>query len=212
MGGAIRRRTPSRRRGQGSRTSTCETCVHHGRAAERPQVSFGVASGDSASLPRADLTRCQVWGSLACVSPDSEIHMTIFRGGCACGRLRYECAGPIRASFNCHCRDCQRYTGSAFMAAMLVPAATFKLTQGEPTFYVSRGDNGSEIRRGFCAHCGSPVMTRPMRVPDFVGVPAASLDDPSEFRPTLEFFTSSAQPWDVLHPETRKFARDFERE
>jgi hypothetical protein len=88
---------------------------------------------------------------------------------------------------------------------MLVPAKAFVLKQGEPVFYVSKGDNGAEINRGFCGHCGSPVVTRLARVPDHVGVPAASLDDPSWFRPTMDLFTSSAQPWDHMNPELRKF-------
>ena len=129
----------------------------------------------------------------------------VFTGGCACGRIRYELHEPPRASFNCHCRACQRYTGSAFIAVMLVPIKGFILKQGEPVFYVSKGDNGAEISRGFCDHCGSPVFTRHGRIPDHVGVPASSLDDPSWFRPTMDLFTAFAQPWDHMNPELRKF-------
>ena len=130
----------------------------------------------------------------------------VHTGGCACGRIRYEMRRPPRACFNCHCRACQRYTGSAFIAVALVPIQGFVLTQGEPVFYVSKGDNGHEISRGFCGHCGSPVFTRLARLPDHVGVPAASLDDPSWFRPTMDLFTAFAQPWDHMNPELRKFS------
>jgi hypothetical protein len=129
----------------------------------------------------------------------------VWAGGCACGRIRYELSEPPRASFNCHCRACQRYTGSAFIAVALVPARAFDLKQGEPVFYLSRGDNGHEMRRGFCGFCGSPVVTRLGRLPDHVGVPAASLDDPSWFRPTMDIFTASAQPWAPMNPELPKF-------
>jgi hypothetical protein len=130
----------------------------------------------------------------------------VHTGGCACGRIRYELREAPRASFNCHCRACQRYTGSAFIASALVPSRGFVLMQGEPVYYVSKGDNGHEISRGFCGHCGSPVVTRLARMPDHVGVPAASLDDPSWFRPTMDLFTSFAQPWDYMNPELRKFS------
>lgn len=53
-----------------------------------------------------------------------------FQGGCACGAIRYECASKPIASFNCHCRACQRFTGSAYISGVLVPSAAFELTQG----------------------------------------------------------------------------------
>jgi len=135
----------------------------------------------------------------------SEPFMGMYTGGCACGRVRYQVTAPPRAAFNCHCRACQRYTGSACMSAMIVPAEAFALTLGEPTQYVTQGDSGYEITRCFCGHCGSPVMTRLARVPDAVGVPAASLDDPSGFKPTMDVYTAFAQPWAPMNPDLRKF-------
>lgn len=44
-----------------------------------------------------------------------------FEGGCACGSIRYVCTAKPVVSFNCHCRACQRFTGSAFMSGILVP-------------------------------------------------------------------------------------------
>jgi len=129
---------------------------------------------------------------------------TSFSGGCACGAIRYECsAAPLR-SVNCHCRDCQRATGSAYYAELLVPNDAFKLTQGEPTYYAITADSGATLRRGFCATCGSPVLiiigTQP-----FCSIAAASLDDPSWYRPEMDIFTSRAHPWDVMDPALPKF-------
>lgn len=57
---------------------------------------------------------------------------TGFIGGCMCGAVRYECSAE-QASFAaiCYCTDCQRESGSAFTANMVVPTASFKLTRGE---------------------------------------------------------------------------------
>lgn len=44
-----------------------------------------------------------------------------FSGGCFCGRVRYECDAEPRIAFNCHCRDCQYATGSAYAAVLMVP-------------------------------------------------------------------------------------------
>jgi hypothetical protein len=128
-----------------------------------------------------------------------------FSGGCACGAIQYVLRAKPVFAFNCHCRDCQRFTGSAFISGMVVPTATFELTRGEPTYYTRRGDSGGEISRGFCGVCGSPVLARLSRIPDVVAVPAASLDDPSWHKPTVDMFTSSAQPWDYMNPALPKF-------
>ena len=56
-------------------------------------------------------------------------------GRCLCGRVRYESKGEPLFSLLSHCRDCQRQSGSAFIAAMRVPAAGFRITKGEPRFF-----------------------------------------------------------------------------
>ena len=98
------------------------------------------------------------------------------------------------------------------MAALLVPVSGFTLLHGEPVFYVSTADNGHQISRGFCGYCGSPVVTRLERIQDHVGIPAASLDDPASFKPAMDLFTASAQPWDLLDPALRNFPEGFKRD
>jgi hypothetical protein len=126
-------------------------------------------------------------------------------GGCSCGAIRYESSGDPVTSFNCHCRACQQYTGSGFIAATLVPSATFRITKGAVREYRSIGDNGSEIFRGFCENCGSPVATRLARLPQLVGIPAGSMDDPLRHKPTMDLFVRDAQPWDIMDPSRKKF-------
>ena len=128
-----------------------------------------------------------------------------FEGGCACGAIRYVWSGTPVASFNCHCRSCQRFTGSAFMSGVVVSADGYRITRGEPRYYTRQGDSGGEISRGFCGACGSPVVGRLSRMPNVVAVPAASLDDPSWHKPMFDMFTSHAQPWDHMDPDLPKF-------
>jgi len=61
-----------------------------------------------------------------------------FSGGCACCAIRYTCSAEPRYMGNCHCRDCQRATGSAYFAAVLVKETDFSLTSGEPAWYKKR--------------------------------------------------------------------------
>jgi hypothetical protein len=135
-----------------------------------------------------------------------------FAGGCACGAIRYECAADPLYMGNCHCRDCQRATGSAYFAAVGVSAAAFHLTTGVPAYYEKLADSGSRMRRAFCCQCGSPVFLTNSARPDWVVLYAASLDDPSWVRPARDIYTASAQPWDYLDPTLPKFPRMPQRQ
>jgi hypothetical protein len=126
-------------------------------------------------------------------------------GGCLCGAVRYESTGDPVFSLQCHCRDCQRQTGSAYIAAMRVPAAGFRITKGAPKQYVSTSDGGNRVTRAFCGDCGSPIYIQVSTRPDLVGLRVGTLDDPSEFHPEADIFVKSAQPWDHMNPALPKY-------
>ena len=127
-----------------------------------------------------------------------------FSGGCACGAIRYESSAAPVLSVNCHCRDCQRASGSAYAAIVAVPAAAFRM-QGEPRYRVSKADSGTTMRRGFCGDCGSPLVIFEVERPGVALIQVASLDDPSTYRPMMDLYTASAHPWDVMSPELPKY-------
>jgi hypothetical protein len=124
-------------------------------------------------------------------------------GGCACGAVRYRSSADPTFFLNCHCRDCQRASGSGYAAVVVVPRAALTVT-GEPRYYSCVADNGHGIDRGFCPRCGNPLFVKPARLPDSIGIHAASLDDPTVHRPTIDIFTASAQPWDHMNPGLKK--------
>jgi len=127
-----------------------------------------------------------------------------FSGGCACGAVRYECGAEPLFSVNCHCRDCQRETGSAFAPILAVLKSAFTLTRGKPTVFELTADSGQKTRRFFCAECGSPLFGEPGSRPDIVTIRVGSLDDPSGFQPSQDIYTASAQPWDYMNPTLPK--------
>src|ERR1700745_249546 len=102
-------------------------------------------------------------------------------GGCLCGAVCYESEGDPVFSLQCHCRDCQRSSGTAYIAAIRVPAAGFRVTKGTPKRYVATSDAGNQITRAFCGDCGSPLYVQVATRPDIVGLRVGSLDDPSGF-------------------------------
>ena len=131
---------------------------------------------------------------------------TSLTGGCMCGAVRYECASEPLMAGNCHCLDCQRATGTAYASEFFAPRSTVKIT-GEAKYYESKGDSGNSIRRGFCPTCGSRLFTLLTFMPENIGIMAGSLDDASGHKPVFDIYTSSAQPWDHLQPETTKFPK-----
>ena len=126
-------------------------------------------------------------------------------GRCACGAIRYECsADPIVCS-NCHCRDCQRASGSAFASLFIVWADSFRILSGKLKFYEVTAESGGWMRRGFCPDCGSPILIEQPHRPRIILIHAASLDDPSLHKPRMDCYVTRAQPWDTMHPARRKF-------
>ena len=136
---------------------------------------------------------------------------SVYSGGCACGAIRYACTAEPLFSFNCHCRACQRASGASSAAILLVPETAFTLTTGTPRYHQGTADSGKAIKRGFCPECGSPLVLSGHRASSFgfVGIMAASLDDPSWFHPTADFWTSTAQPWAVMNPRLAKCEQNF---
>lgn len=126
-------------------------------------------------------------------------------GGCACGDIRYECAGEPVFVLNCHCRDCQLATGSPMGTTFFVKRSDFKLVHGSPKSHEVTAKSGNRIERFFCGTCGSPLFTDPKGYPDFWGVKAVSLDEPAPVRPGMHIWTDSAQPWDYIYDDLAKF-------
>lgn len=130
---------------------------------------------------------------------------TKFTGSCLCGSVRYECSAEPIAMGNCHCRDCQKATGSAYASGLLVPQSAVTII-GDVKYHEVIGDSGGLVGRGFCPNCGSLLFSKPPN-PELMGILAGSLDDPSWFNPTMDLYTASAQPWDYMNPNLSKFAK-----
>lgn len=127
-------------------------------------------------------------------------------GGCMCGAVRYICSAEPIMAFNCHCRDCQRATGSAYVPALVVRRSDLRVT-GEVRYFGVVGESGQILNRGFCSICGSRLFGKPDFRPELIAIMAGSLDDPTAHKPAMDIYTESAQPWDYMNPALRKLPR-----
>jgi hypothetical protein len=134
-----------------------------------------------------------------------------FQGGCACGAIRYECTAPPLRMVNCHCRDCQRASGSSYSPTVIMSANSVHLLRGECKEHRITGESGNVAKRQFCGNCGTPLFAGSLARAEFLGVKAASLDDASWFEPEADVWVDSAQPWDHMNPAIPKYAKDSTR-
>ena len=119
----------------------------------------------------------------------------IQRGRCQCGKISYAFnANKVISAHHCHCKDCQRTTGSG-KATILFIAKKYVEMNGELKFFESQGTSGNHVSRGFCHNCGSGVLSYQKELSHIVFIKAGTLDDSSWVKVDSNFFTDSANKW-----------------
>ncbi len=123
-------------------------------------------------------------------------------GGCRCDRVRIRITTPPLMTMACHCLGCQRMSASAFSLSVLVLAAGFTVTAGEPEL---GGLHGDDSRHYCCPYCKSWMFTRPGGIDHLVNVRPSMLDEHAWFVPFLETCTREKLPW-ATTPAVHSFA------
>ena len=118
-------------------------------------------------------------------------------GGCSCGAVRYRLASEPLFVHCCHCLNCQRQTGSAFVLNILIEADRVELAGREPQSIAVPRDDGSlqEIFR--CPQCRVALYSHYTH-PTVSFVRAGTLDEPASVSPDVHIFTRSKLPWVTL--------------
>ena len=132
--------------------------------------------------------------------------MPQMNGGCVCGQVRYSANVDPIFSAVCHCKTCQKQTGTAFRVVVAVPRPAVSI-EGSPHTYIRIGDSGQQVVNRFCPHCGSTVVIEPAALNDTAILPAGTLDDPSWVRPSMEIYCDNAQPRGQLGGGMQRFPR-----
>ena len=124
-------------------------------------------------------------------------------GGCLCGAVRFRAtADPIRV-VSCHCGQCRRHSGAAFLTFVHFPVGGFEWLGTAPTRFRSSAD----AERGFCPRYGSTLSMHEAVLPDRVQVTLGSLDHPDRVRPDDQVWTESQLPWLKIDDDRPRFRR-----
>ena len=129
-------------------------------------------------------------------------------GRCQCGDISYSLKkNKIISAHHCHCKDCQRITGSG-KATIIFIAKKYVDLKGEPKYFESKGTSGSHVRRGFCSICGSGILSYARELPHILFIKAGTLDDSSWVKIDSNFFTSSAEEWNKPDETIKSFKKN----
>ena len=122
-----------------------------------------------------------------------------FEGHCTCGEVRYRLTDTPLFVHCCHCRWCQRESGSAFALNALIETGRVVLLQGELETVDTPSASGKGQRIVRCAHCRVAVWSHYAGMGELASfVRVGTLDEPDRFPPDVHIFTASRQPWVVL--------------
>jgi hypothetical protein len=126
-----------------------------------------------------------------------------FEGGCTCREVRYRMNSRPMFVNCCHCRWCQRETGSAFVINAMIEADRVTLLSGQPVAIDTPSQSGKGQKIWRCPKCHVAVWSNYAGAGDKVNfVRVGTLDEPDRLPPDIHIFTESKQPWVVLPPGT----------
>ena len=133
-------------------------------------------------------------------------------GACFCTAVRYRLTRAPMFVHCCHCRDCQKQTGSAFAINALIERSSIVLAEGstEPIRVTMKTDSGRPHDIYRCPECQSAVWSDYSRRGVMVFLRVATLDGPHGIEPDVHIFTRSKLPWVQLPPGARRFEEYYD--
>lgn len=129
----------------------------------------------------------------------------MYKGGCLCGAVRYEIAGPVRNIVHCHCSRCRKAQGSAFATNGIVKADDFEILSGTDALTGYESSPGQT--KYFCRVCGSPIMSKNVSKPDQVRVRLGTIESDIEERPMAHIFATSKANWEEITGDLPQYER-----
>lgn len=127
----------------------------------------------------------------------------MYRGSCLCGDVKYEVEGELGDFGYCHCRSCQKASGSAHAANCPVLRTDFRLVSGAASLREFESSPGK--LRVFCSRCGSPIYAYLAANPAVVRIRLGSLDSTFDKQPQAHTFVSERASWAPIDDDVPQF-------
>jgi len=120
----------------------------------------------------------------------------VIQGSCLCGGVRYEYDGAIEEISMCHCSQCRKAQGTAYVAVSPIRSAQFRITAGAELLREYRAIPVKA--RVFCSHCGSPIYSARDDLPEVKRLRLGTVETPLECRNAYHIFAGSKAGWERI--------------
>ena len=126
-------------------------------------------------------------------------------GGCACGQVRYRLRSAPMFVHCCHCHDCQRQTGTAFVLNALIETDRVEQLTGHTALFPMPTDSGRPHEVARCPTCGTAVWSHYGGLRKLTFLRVGTLHEPAALPPDIHIYTRSKLPWIALPPGVPAF-------
>jgi len=131
-------------------------------------------------------------------------------GRCACNHVEYRMSGSPLFVHCCHCRSCQRETGTAFALNALIEADRVELLKGSVEAIDTPSDSGKGQKIVRCPKCKVALWSHYGGMGEKASfIRVGTLDDPDRFPPDIHIFTRSKQPWVTLAENGAPIVKEY---
>jgi len=127
----------------------------------------------------------------------------MIKGGCLCGGVRYEYDGELTEISMCHCSQCRKAQGTAFVAISPIDSAKFHITAGTDLLKEYRAVPNKA--RVFCANCGSPIYSARDDLPGVKRLRLGTVETPFTCQKAYHIFTDSKASWFEIKDDLPKY-------
>lgn len=131
-------------------------------------------------------------------------NQTFATGHCLCGAVNYTVNGEPVGTGQCHCKDCQRASGTGHMSLAFFKSDDVDI-KGETASYAATADSGNTNTRHFCPKCGGRLFGENSARPGLIAVAVGSTDDNSWFAAQRVVYTKDRPDWDVTPTDIPNF-------
>ena len=132
--------------------------------------------------------------------------MSKIEGGCLCGKVRYASDAEPALQVICHCKTCQRNSGSAFSTNIAIPSDSLRIEQGSPKSYEDHsGASGKPFQRHFCPDCGSYVYSGGPAYGDLSFIKVGTLDDSDWVQPDMHIWCAEKMTCSEIPAQAKQF-------